>query len=80
MNNRKIKLQNAVESENVNNKSKRFKSDISLMEATITATAIAKDIKQDEDCIIVGYTSKRDITADDKARHKILDDTIAPLS
>jgi len=73
--------QNAVQSENVNEEKKRFKSDISPTETVITAAATALTMEQDDDCVIVSTSVKRDITEDDMARHrKILDDTIPPLS
>lgn len=78
LNSRKNIRQNA-ESEDVMNKKKGTSSDISPIEAAITITAIAQDVEQDDDCVIVNYISeKRDITEDDKARHeKILDEIIA---
>lgn len=80
-NNNRKNRQNTTESENVIEE-KRFKSDISSTETSITAAVATLNMEQDDDCVIVGYTSnKREITEDDRARHKkILDDIIAPLS
>ncbi|KYM99282.1 hypothetical protein ALC62_09978 [Cyphomyrmex costatus] len=67
--------QNTIESENVIEPKKRFKRIISPIK---TITVAAENMEQDDDCVIIGYTSNTDITEDDMARHKrILDDSIA---
>ncbi|XP_067216539.1 uncharacterized protein [Linepithema humile] len=72
-----------AENENGMEERKRLKPNISPMEAAIIDPAVlALHEEQDDDCIIVSYSSnKRDITEDDMVRHKkLLDDTFISFS
>lgn len=57
-NNGKSIRQNAIESENVTEQ-KQFKCDISLTETAITAAVADLNMEQDDDCVIVSYTSNK---------------------
>ncbi|KAL6417133.1 hypothetical protein ACFW04_012961 [Cataglyphis niger] len=73
---------NITESKNGMEDSKRFKSNVSPMEVTMTDTVtIALNEEQDDDCIIISHSSKRDITEEDMTRHKnVLDHTFPSFS
>lgn len=64
--------------------SKRFKLNISPMEAIITdvtVLALQDEQEQDDDCMIVSYSQKQHISEDDMVRHKkLLDETFIPMT
>jgi hypothetical protein len=73
--------QKAKESENVSEKKKRIKLDVSPRDTIISAVVTAVDTDEDDDCVIVSYTSSQDINGDNTARWKVfLNENIPDIS
>jgi len=78
----RISTRSIIESENGMKDSKRFRSNVSSIEAAVTIATVLSKEQDDDDCIIINYSkNKRDITEDDMVRQrKFLDETFASLS